>query len=84
MDVFIGLYDQNVRNAIERCTLSNPKKKTYKKNKSDGFRYHSTPLTLICFVRNIFRPSKRYRACFFSRSILLNGQSTSFHNIRCR
>ena len=37
MDVFIGLYDQNVRNAIERCTLSNPKKKRIKKISLTGF-----------------------------------------------
>ena len=42
MDVFIGLYDQNVRNAIERCALSSPQKHITKE--SDGFRYHSTPL----------------------------------------
>ena len=45
MQRFIGQYNQNERNAFERCALSGPQKHITKE--SDGFHNHSTQLTMV-------------------------------------
>ena len=43
-NAFIGQYNKNARNAIERCAPSGPQKHT---TKESGFHNHSTPLTMF-------------------------------------
>ena len=44
-DVFIGQYDQNAGNTIERCAPSGPQKHITKE--SGGFHSHSNLLTMV-------------------------------------